>query len=163
MNLKADIKEVLATVPATFDAGGFQEDHIDQLRNSMHKALVQAGLFADEADALLNTWRLSYFQSAGLRLFFIVPPEWTDHYLPFQISVPAQIKRVMVGRIELITPRHREILRQFTEIPLPITEPAAWSKCSALYRQLGRFRNALYASHKLSALFDVRCSTDSFH
>ena len=34
----------------------------------MRLALQAEGLFPDEADALFNTWELSYFKSAGLRL-----------------------------------------------------------------------------------------------
>jgi hypothetical protein len=43
-----------------------------QKRNllSMKESLMQAGLFAEEADAMLNTWELSYFKSPGWRLFF---------------------------------------------------------------------------------------------
>ena len=41
-----------------------------KLKASLQKALVADGLFADEAQALLNTWELSYFKSvAGLRDF----------------------------------------------------------------------------------------------
>jgi hypothetical protein len=50
---------------------------------------VANGLFADEAQALLDTWEISYFKSAGLRVFFIVPRAWTDYYLPLKVSVPA--------------------------------------------------------------------------
>src|SRR5262245_24135519 len=67
------------------------------LRAQMRAALIAEGLFADEADALLETWELSYFQSPGLRAFFLVPRAWTDHVLPLTISVPATTVRVMVG------------------------------------------------------------------
>src|SRR5207248_368945 len=49
--------------------------------------------------------------SPGLRLFFLVPRAWTDHYLPLELSQPAEINRVMVGRIELVTPRQRKLLQ----------------------------------------------------
>ena len=79
---------------------------------SLRSALVAEGLFEDEAQALLNTWELSYFKSPGLRVFFLVPRAWTDFYLPLDISVPADLNRVMVGRIELVTPGQRNLLRQ---------------------------------------------------
>jgi hypothetical protein len=77
--------------------------------------LVADGLFADEADGLLNTWEASYFKSAGLRVFFLVPREWTDFYLPLETSLAADINRVMVGRIELITPEQRKNLAKISD------------------------------------------------
>ena len=71
---------------------------------------MAGGLFADEADALLNTWEVSYFKSAGLRLFFLVPRAWTDRVLPLTISGAPPTTRVMVGRIELVTPQQRALL-----------------------------------------------------
>ena len=59
------------------------------------------GLFADEAEAMLNTWKASYFQKAGLRVFYIVPRAWTDYFLPLEFSVPTRVNRVIVGRIDL--------------------------------------------------------------
>jgi hypothetical protein len=77
------------------------------LKSVLQTALVSEGLFPDEARALLNTWELSYFKSAGLRVFFLVPRAWTDFYLPLEQSLPGDVNRVMVGRIELITPEQR--------------------------------------------------------
>ncbi|HEU4778846.1 MAG TPA: hypothetical protein VFS58_03100 [Steroidobacteraceae bacterium] len=71
------------------------------LRGSIKKALIAQGLFADEAEAMLNTWKASYFQKPGLRVFYIVPREWTDYFLPLELSVPARVTRVIVGRIDL--------------------------------------------------------------
>ena len=50
---------------------------------------------------MLNTWKASYFQKAGLRVFYIVPRAWTDYFLPLEFSVPARVNRVIVGRIDL--------------------------------------------------------------
>jgi hypothetical protein len=72
-----------------------------QLRAALKKALIAQGLFADEAEAMLNTWKASYFQKPGLRVFYIVPREWTDYFLPLQLSVPTRVTRVIVGRIDL--------------------------------------------------------------
>ncbi len=52
---------------------------LDNLKKDMHAALVADGLFADEATAMLSTWNRAYFQTEGLRLFFLVPRVWTDH------------------------------------------------------------------------------------
>ena len=71
----------LFTTPARFDPGEYSAANLDRLRWEMRAALQEEGLFPDEADALLNTWEVSYFKSAGLRLFFMVPRAWTD-WLP---------------------------------------------------------------------------------
>jgi hypothetical protein len=35
-------------------------------------------------------------------VFYIVPRAWTDHFLPLKLSVPAEITRVIVGRIDIL-------------------------------------------------------------
>ena len=82
-----------------FSTGDFQD--AAQLRGSLKKALIGQGLFADEAEAMLNTWKASYFEKPGLRVFYLVPREWTDYFLPLEVSVPARVNRVIVGRIDL--------------------------------------------------------------
>jgi len=145
-------KELLSTA-STFASEEYLASNLDRLRTDMRAALIEDGLFADEADALLNTWELSYFKSMGLRLFFLVPREWTDDRLPIELSMPAEVQRVMVGRIELVTPEHRDLLRQLAQGPVPkqawarrIMEdgkPVITGTMPAVYRDLGRFRNAL--------------------
>jgi hypothetical protein len=84
-----------------FSRGDYTEAGAQQLRVSLKRALIAQGLFADEAEAMLNTWKASYFQKPGLRVFYIVPREWTDYFLPLELSVPARLTRVIVGRIDL--------------------------------------------------------------
>jgi len=74
------------------------------LRQSLRRALIRDGLFADEADAMLNTWQASYFEKPGRRVFYLVPREWIDYFLPLTLSVPADLTRVIVGRIDLAEP-----------------------------------------------------------
>ena len=64
---------MLFSTPAEFAGADYSSANLDKLRGEMRVALKEEGLFLDEADALLNTWELSYFKSAGLRLFFMVP------------------------------------------------------------------------------------------
>ena len=109
-------KTILAHTPPAFPPDDFSAGNLEKLRAALQAALISEGLFADEALALLNTWELSYFKSAGLRVFFIVPREWTDFYLPLEISLPAEINRVMVGRIELVTPEQRSGLREIASL-----------------------------------------------
>jgi hypothetical protein len=84
-----------------FADGDYTAAGATELRTSMKKALIAQGLFADEAEAMLNTWKASYFQKPGLRVFYIVPRVWTDYFLPLEFSVPARVTRVIVGRIDL--------------------------------------------------------------
>jgi hypothetical protein len=110
---------VLAKTPAAFAEADYNKKAVGALRNELRGALTGAGLFTDEADALLNTWELSYFKSAGTRLFFLVPQEWTDANLPLGISGQAcETTRVMVGRIELVTPEQRALLKKLANTPL---------------------------------------------
>ena len=92
---------------ARFKGFGDAEFHDDaELHVSLFRALLKQGLFADEADALLHTWQESYFRKPGQRVFYLVPREWTDYFLPLSLSVPANVTRVIVGRIDLREP-HR--------------------------------------------------------
>jgi hypothetical protein len=119
VELSKDEDTILARTPARFAKEDFGEKNTARFREEMHRTLVEEGLFGDEADALLNTWELSYFKSPGLRLFFIVPRSWTDYYLPLEISVSAQVQRVMMGRIELVTPAQRVLLSTIAAGPTP--------------------------------------------
>ncbi len=84
-----------------FSASDYSAGRPGELRQSMKHALTESGLFEDEAAAMLETWNESYFRRPGLRLFYIVPPEWIAYFLPLQISTPSVVTRVLVGRIEL--------------------------------------------------------------
>jgi hypothetical protein len=117
LKLESGSTRFLAHTPASFERKDFTSRNLARLRTDLLDALVRDGLFRDEAQALLNTWQLSYFKSPGLRVFFIVPPEWTDHFLPLSISAPANVDRVMVGRIELIAPEQRKLLAKIGAFP----------------------------------------------
>ena len=84
-----------------FGNADFTPENLKMLRASLKSALIKEGLFADEAEAMLNTWQHSWFAKPGLRVFYVVPRAWTDHFLPLTLSVPARITRVIVGRIDL--------------------------------------------------------------
>jgi hypothetical protein len=161
--VSTDTERIAAAIPMEFGEERYSAGNLKLLCAAMHAALVHEGLFDDEASALLKTWELSYFKSAGLRLFFLVPPAWVDHYLPLEVSVPAETKRVMVGRIELVSPQQRKLLQKIATGPastgrwrdeltlsrLPgnsSTTIDARFPIPADYRaylNLGRFRNAL--------------------
>ena len=90
----------------------------DDLYRELAEALEKQGLFKDEALAMLETWKLSYFESEGTRVMFVLPRAWTDAHLPLSISTPADLTRVMLGRIELVSYQRTKLLR-LQELPLP--------------------------------------------
>lgn len=108
------------TVSSHFAASEYSERNLERLRQNMHEALVDEGLFADEAKAMLDTWEAAYFESAGLRLFYTVPQVWTDHVLPLEFSQQVDLTRVMIGRIELVTPRQRRLLSRISSAPVEL-------------------------------------------
>src|ERR1700733_4077594 len=74
------------------------------LRDELETALIAQGLFPKEAQAMVETWRDSWFEE-GTRLIYIVPSRAVDAFLPLHVDpAPSQIARVFVGRIELVTP-----------------------------------------------------------
>ena len=75
------------------------------LAGDFPRALERAGLTPDEARAMLATWRESYCERDGLRVFWLVPRAFTDHVLPLAITpAPDHLNRVLVGRTEVLTP-----------------------------------------------------------
>jgi len=80
------------------------EGSLDSLFSNFEGILISQGLHADEAHAMLETWKGSWFEE-GSRLFYIVPRSFVDSVLPLSITpAPAATVRVFVGRDELITP-----------------------------------------------------------
>jgi hypothetical protein len=168
-DVTADAGRRLAETSYRFEPGDYSPANRDRLEAAMHAALLADGLYADEATALLTTWQRSYFASPGLRLFYLVPRVWTDRYLPLSISRDAEIDRVMIGRLELISDEQRALLdrlagtavsdgkwvEQIPESPererflagrtdfgnLGVKMPPDYQ----MYLALGRFRNALVA------------------
>jgi hypothetical protein len=80
--------------------------------DSLLAHLVQAGLNLDEARALQNTWYNGYFFESGLKAFWILPRAQVDRILPLSITpAPEEIRRVIVGRSEILTPDFERTLR----------------------------------------------------
>ena len=170
--VSGDESVVIATTAGSFEPNDYNPRNLQRLTTAMHQALVADGLYTDEATALLSTWQRAYFKSPGLRLFFLVPRQWTDHYLPLTLSQSADVTRTMVGRIELISPTQQALLdrlsqmsisrpdwvKQVLESPgaekflqgrsdfgeLGVTIPPDYQA----YLALGRFRNALIVAEE---------------
>ncbi|MBW3600836.1 MAG: hypothetical protein KY475_26665 [Planctomycetes bacterium] len=108
----------MATFPAQFRPEEYSNNNLAELRSTIKATLIADGLFADEAEAMLNPWELGYFRSPGLRLFFLLPRTWTDAVLSLELSHDADVVRTMVGGIELVTPEHRRLLNRISQTPL---------------------------------------------
>jgi hypothetical protein len=168
-DMTRDTQAELASAGYRFEKNDYAAGNRDRLEAEMHAALVADGLFDDEATAMLATWQRSYFISSGLRVFYLVPRAWTDHYLPLSLSREADVSRVMIGRLELIGDEQRATLDRMSDVAVSdgtwiekIPESPAREKFLAgrsdfgtlgievpadfqMYLSLGRFRNALVA------------------
>jgi hypothetical protein len=97
---------------------------------SITLALQRAGLKYDEALAMVNTWENGYLKVPGLRLLYILPRSEVDHALPLEISpTPEELKRVFVGRIEvLLDTDEQDLVNRIVQ-----------NQCGDCARSLGRF------------------------
>ncbi len=74
-----------------------------RVRAELERILVEAGLYPREAQAMVATWRDSWFEE-GTRVFYVLPRADVDAILPLTIEPrPVQTARVFVGRMEVIT------------------------------------------------------------
>jgi len=88
---------------------------MNSLERTVVDMLIAQGLYQNEAQAMFETWRDSWFEE-GSRLLYIVPREFVDSILPLTISpAPAQTVRVFVGRLELVTPATQRAVEQAFE------------------------------------------------
>jgi hypothetical protein len=85
---------------------------VDSLGRELEGMLVNQGLYQDEARAMVETWRNSWFEE-GSRLLYLVPTEFVNRVLPLSIT-PATIQttRVFVGRLEIVTPATEKAVEQ---------------------------------------------------
>ena len=122
----------LPSANSRFEESEYTRENRQIIRQILRKMLIDDGLFPKEAEAMLNTWEHSYFDTPGLRLFFLAPKAWTDEVLPLQISVESEVSRVMIGRVELIRPDQLALLQNPLLIGSPLIRP-----------KLGRFAESL--------------------
>ncbi len=82
-----------------------QAEFSRRIGDDLAARLTSAGLYPKEARAMVKTWRSSYFESDGVRVLFVLPQSWTDKFIPMDIEPkPTSTVRVMVGRLEVLTP-----------------------------------------------------------
>ncbi|MCI0745358.1 MAG: hypothetical protein L0Y58_08140 [Verrucomicrobia subdivision 3 bacterium] len=111
------------------------------LARQMRAALESEGLYPREANAMVETWRDSWFDEQGVRVLYILPGAWTDRILPLLLKPrPKEIVRVMVGRAEVITPTTEwELMKQIVRHSQ--ADPAAVVDFQNL--GIGRFADAI--------------------
>ena len=89
------------------------EKFVAKISDELAARLIDCGLYPKEARAMVNTWRSSYFQSDGIRVLFVLPERWTDELIPLTVwPKPSERVRVMVGRLEVLTPEHERQAEQ---------------------------------------------------
>lgn len=100
--LDADATLVIPESDLKTEPAGFPQP----LYQAVAGGLARCGLTGAEARAMVETWWHSYFEAPGLRVFWVLPRESTDHILPLEITPPpVEIVRVLVGRSEVLRPR----------------------------------------------------------
>src|SRR5437764_7242505 len=114
------------------------DKNMDSLLQDLKQMLVASGLYEKEADAMLKTWRSSWFEE-GVRVFYILPRQTTDAVLPVTIDPrPSELVRVLVGRAEVITPEmERNVQQQVSQLGDP--SPQVRDTAMQEIRKYGRF------------------------
>ena len=73
------------------------------MSDALVSALESAGLYEDEAKAMVKTWEHGYLKVPGLRLLYVLPRTEVDQVLPLTITpAPEAIERAFVARIEIL-------------------------------------------------------------
>ena len=114
---------------------------LDAYANDLAKAMVaeldKAGLYHDESVAMVKTWARQWFRTPGVRVLYLAPQAWTDAQIPLTIAPkPAELVRVMVIRVEAITPALEEAdLAAVQQLGGAATQTAG----GAHFTNLGRF------------------------
>lgn len=114
------------------------DKNTDTVIQQLRQALVVAGLFDKEADAMIKTWRNSWFEP-GMRVFYILPRSATDATLPIEIDPqPEQLVRVLVGRTEVITPEMEKSVKEQVRL-LNDSSPKVRAEAATAIQKYGRF------------------------
>jgi hypothetical protein len=116
-----------------------------RLGERLTAALVEAGLFRDEAVAMVRTWEDSWFGLGGgrprdaIRVLYLLPPPLVERELPLQVrdldrqAEPWRVTRVFVGRTELLSPARE------AEVDAAVQAIARGASAETLVATWGRF------------------------
>jgi len=121
------------------------DDGHSRLLRDLEALLVRRGLYEKEAHAMVETWRNGWFED-GLRILYVLPGKVTEAVLPLTIDpTPAARVRVLVGRLELLTPERLDAVAGELRA-IGRASPAERTKRMAeLRRREGRFAGPLFA------------------
>jgi hypothetical protein len=112
---------------------------IDSLAEAMVQDLMDEGLYVKEARAMVKTWKSSWFGEDGTRLLYLVPRAQTDVVLPLRVRpAPTEMVRVMVGRLEVMTPETESRLQRLIGL-LGADDGRVRDDASRQIRAMGRF------------------------
>lgn len=127
----------LAGAIPTLDNARDVDTYADDLARSVRTQLDGMGLYDDEATAMVNTWKKQWFRTPGPRLLYLAPQSWTDASIPLTIEPkPESTKRVMVIRVEILTP---EMEAADVAALKGLTNPATAAATKSHFTALGRF------------------------
>jgi len=113
------------------------DDFVDALGSDVTAALDATGLYHDEAQAMVSTWKRQWFRTPGARLLYLIPQSWTDASIPLTIvPEPDATVRVMMIRVELITPDVEGADVGYAEW---LGDPAMQDAAKGDFHGLGRF------------------------
>jgi hypothetical protein len=86
-----------------------------ELGDALVKLLTAKGLYEKEAKAMVKTWSSAWFGEEGTRVLYILPTDLTDELLPLKVDPrPAELKRVLVGRHDVLTPERETQIDAWT-------------------------------------------------
>ena len=112
---------------------------LDDLAGEMSLALVSDGLFEKEAQAMVKTWKASWFGEEGTRVLYSLPQGQTDSLLPLALDpTPKEMVRVMIGRLETLTPEREASIGALVS-HLGDNDPAARDQTVQKLITMGRF------------------------
>jgi hypothetical protein len=110
---------------------------VASLGDAVTDALDATGLYHDEAEAMVATWKRQWFRTPGVRLLYLAPQPWTETSIPLVIEpAPEEMVRVMMIRVEVITP---ELEAADVEQAQKLGNPAVADQAEGYFRALGRF------------------------
>lgn len=122
------------------------EDFVDHAAELVADELIASGLYEDEAWAMVNTWRYSYFQAEGQRVLYVLPREWTDTLLPMRLDPePDELVRTLVGRIDVLTPQSELEALDLVRLSLDENDYPQWHEITETFGRFAepRLRRAL--------------------
>jgi hypothetical protein len=118
---------------------------LDEVLAELKSLLIAQGLYEKEAQAMIDTWRDSWFEE-GLRVFYVLPRKTTDEILPLQIEPkPQEVVRVLVGRAEVITPEMEKDVKTKVGL-LKSSSPSVRSEAMKDLQKHGRFYEPILKS-----------------